>query len=74
MSALGGADRRRERRFPGRRPRRYPSRTMAYSVNKDLDHRNKYTLELTSKKSGHYDRGRTRTQEPSGYERPIKMT
>ena len=49
-----------------------PSRTMAYYVNKDLDHRKEYSQELTSKKSGHYDRARA--QEPSGYEKTDKRT
>ena len=73
MSASGGADCRRERQVPGRRPLRYPSRTMAYSVNKDLDHRKEYFWELTCKKWGQYDRGRARTQEPSGYKKTNKM-
>ena len=74
MSASGSADRRRDQQVPDLRPHRCPSRTMAYSVNKDLDHRMEYFRELSSKKSGHYDRGRARTQEPSDYEKTDKMT
>ena len=70
--SIGGAILRRGRQVPGCHSHHCPGRTMAYSVNKDLDHRNEYPLELTSKKSGQYDRGRGRTQELSGYERPIK--
>ena len=64
----------RGRWFPGRRPQRCPGRTMVYSVSKNLDNREEKFREFTSKKSGYYDGGRARAEEPSGYERTDKTT